>query len=175
MLNLLMALSLPLCVATAVLWVRSYGGTDRFERYHRTSGWGLYLSRGHFTAGWYTTDGKSGIVPMPLKYQRVKARTEPHRTPLANADRDWALAGFRFASRDTPDGWADRMLVVPLWSCCVLLAAAPAVSAARRLRSWRTMRRGAAGLCPSCGYDLRATPGRCPECGMGAGGGAPFP
>ena len=40
-----------------------------------------------------------------------------------------------------------------------LVAAAVTRSHARR--RWRARH----GLCPHCGYDLRATPNRCPECG----------
>lgn len=53
-------------------------------------------------------------------------------------------------------------VLVPYWFVVLLLAIGPAL----QLRALIRRRRNAGMiLCPSCGYDLRASPERCPECG----------
>jgi hypothetical protein len=54
----------------------------------------------------------------------------------------------------------------PCWMPVALFGALPAVAVVRSLaRSATVRRRLKYHLCPTCGYDLRASPGRCPECG----------
>jgi hypothetical protein len=56
---------------------------------------------------------------------------------------------------------------IPWWSLLLLFSLWPALNRIARLRHRAKQRRG---LCPACGYDLRATPERCPECGAAAAG-----
>src|SRR5688500_10191062 len=52
-------------------------------------------------------------------------------------------------------GWASAAFAVATFALLLRQA--------RRIVTAQT--RISQGLCPRCGYDLRATPGRCPECG----------
>jgi hypothetical protein len=67
-----------------------------------------------------------------------------------------------------------RRLDVPVvalshWSSFVALLVLPtSISAAYIYRQLRGRSFADAGRCPSCGYDLRASPERCPECGAAA-------
>jgi hypothetical protein len=51
---------------------------------------------------------------------------------------------------------------LPHWAVALALLVFPIL----RANQYRLHRRRAErGHCPTCGYDLRATPERCPECG----------
>jgi hypothetical protein len=53
----------------------------------------------------------------------------------------------------------------PYWAPIIATSILPALLAARILRQRIRSKRPRSGSCPTCGYDLRATPDRCPECG----------
>jgi hypothetical protein len=74
--------------------------------------------------------------------------------------RHWQTAPFTLIY-GTMSGRAFVQLLIPLWMPTLLFLILPLIRAAR----WVRTRRRPAGLCPTCGYDLRATPDRCPECG----------
>ena len=187
LLNLLTGLSLLLCVAICLAWVRSYFATDRFFR-------STFATRGAWT-DWVQDDlqfGRGGVgfnrvvqsetgadyrermevllrrYAGPPPFHERGAPAYPNFQITAD---DEPRLGFKYgtfqSSGARPIPWSSRgfQVVAPLWAVLPVAAALPAC---RGLIVYRRRRRFGAGLCPRCGYDLRATPGRCPECGTEA-------
>ena len=67
------------------------------------------------------------------------------------------LPGLRI--HRAPRAFCVTVSCLPLFITCAIL---PIAWRIRRRSQRRAMR---SGLCPQCGYDLRASPERCPECG----------
>ena len=188
-------LCLAASAAAAVLWVRSYrvGETWHFHptsappadaaplagkpdtwvyQYHLACGDGqLQLVRRNMAAGDVQQLGYHRMDPPE------KALT--HLIPGGNSGGSgWRFAGFQYFHSNRQYRttgmwvawvWGFLVLGVPLWLLAVLLTVPPVAWLVRRLSARRRRR---AGLCPGCGYDLRASRqfGRCPECGRGTEG-----
>lgn len=77
------------------------------------------------------------------------------RVPLIPGSRTNTVAGGYCAF---------HLVTIPDWALVIVCGLLPARACVASLLRRRAVRRGA---CPTCGYDLRATPDRCPECGTG--------
>jgi hypothetical protein len=170
--NTLTLLSLVLCVAASVLWARSYCLTDQVE-WRNAGGWRtVYSARGHVVVAVVLADssGQDWMFHGPRYERGLAARPGGSLFALdyTSSDRftDWEWAGFQWHVRRNRRR-THAIAVAPFWGLAALTAVPPAFWTIRRLASRRRLAR-AAGLCPACGYDLRATPDRCPECGLEA-------
>jgi hypothetical protein len=167
LLNVLTALSLLLCVAAVGLWTwtqwriaqaRIVGAWHEVHVVARPGG--VYLAVGSLhgpqpTAGW--------------AFGHYSARLQDREWGMSGSGH-WSFLGLRTgtflgAATSSPVACTVRYVVLPHW----LIAAIAAVMPAQFLRRQeRRLGRRKKGGCASCGYDLRATPGRCPECGTTA-------
>jgi hypothetical protein len=176
LLNLLTALSLVLCVAVVALWVRSYYRFDQVESYWPNR----RQVQGHPGTRGVEASSFRGVIFLQLIGNSFNAGNQT-RLPQWHSLPDPASVAAELSyvlPRGTVPGFAvtqEPMLVRVSVGHAWMLAAAALLPAAWLVSTFRIRRRCRAGLCPSCGYDLRATPGRCPECGTSSGTSARVP
>ena len=181
-------LSLLLCVATIVLWVRS---TKTWDRYWKV--WLLDDSARISSNQWTYEYGREGIRVLHIRMfgkgdsfrefmQITVGLGWVHEFPTDEIERNLvdltpqlkmykclspsyiSGPGFQYLSAaGDRENFCAMMIRYPL--LIVATAIFPGLWIIRLSRSRRLRRREKQRLCPICGYDLRATLDRCPECG----------
>ena len=173
LLILLTALSLVLCIATVALWVRSFFVADVLTWFAENSAGGVRSTGGTIICR-RIVPAEGGKMPRGLLDPQPSGVVYRAASPAENVrpfDPKWAVAGFSAVEGTVavfdPGASTSRNVRV----CGVTVADWSIVAATAVLPCWRLVRRARAarprepGLCPACGYDVRATPERCPECG----------
>jgi hypothetical protein len=183
LIGILAAFSVGFALAAAVLWVRSYSGTDYLQR--SSFGPNPPFVFTHTIRGINWTNGEvrlvQGAVTTYPPADMVPAANDPD---AGRAHWGWGQLGKGHVFWETPapqtwwnrlgfytaqTGWessfaseSQEWVAVPAWLPVLAFLVLPVVWIVRRRKA---RRRVSAGLCETCGYDLRGTPERCPECG----------
>ena len=146
--------SVVLFVAVCVLWVWSYRAL--LDLSLAGNACQLRSAAGEFTVVYW--DRPAPYIPDAGDVDEFRQLGRVH----------WRRLGVVFAHYD--DYHANPRAVIgvqyPVLVLLTLLLPGACFGIAYMGRRRRT--RAERGLCPACGYDLRATPGRCPECGAAA-------
>jgi hypothetical protein len=180
-------LSLLLCVATVVLWVRSYWTSYQFrfrslshtEKFQFRRG---LVSQGRIVLIWTNTDIREGHAmafvsrarqedpSFRLGWRFESGENVAYSRPKALIHLLWTWSwnsGTLPTPRDDPDSLRIRVgnTFFPIWPLTVIFAAGPLI---KFVWNWRR-HHGNAGHCHACGYNLTGnTSGVCPECGTTA-------
>jgi len=157
-LNLLTALSLLVCVAAVALWVRSGFVTDTLEINLGRNDIEIQSFHSRCVVMWTRSLYQPGTRVRWESFDNANGGYSDFRS------KDFGRFDARWWSFRDPDS-TSLDLAFPHGCVAAVAALGPVIDLAR-LRTRR--RRHAGSLCPTCGYDLRATPGRCPECGRSA-------
>jgi hypothetical protein len=182
--NILLASSLLLCLASAILWGRSYFVGEVAQCYRMTTldamnddceNYLLSSGNGGVALGWgmhrfrtSTAEEMTQLRKEKLGYVydgRFHASWASFASPLRYAGptsdpEHYALGfGFEYGSSGPRRGWRVKF---PWALPCAAAAVYPVVVFWRRRRAAKVRN---AGCCSHCGYDLRASKERCPECG----------
>jgi hypothetical protein len=152
-------LSLLLCIACVVFWIRSRRVSDSLKLSPFPTKWSLSTHSGQLLLSrdrpWLEpAEVRPGIKT--LSYERSFLG---FGTRQSQESRTWQNQS---ASRSIGYTTNIKSYFVPLWFCCIVFSILPLIQYPRILRRLYRRRRG---LCPDCGYDLRASPTKCPECG----------
>jgi hypothetical protein len=129
--------------------VTLYPGVVAFDHSTRTITVGA-PRQGRSPAAWGHSSGFPAALPPP--------RTAWNRMGF------WHWPNAMRIVNENNEVMAHQTWAVPRWLVLFSLTLPLLAWGMNPIRRRRRRRRG---LCPACGYDLRATPGRCPECGSG--------
>jgi hypothetical protein len=180
------AVSVALCLATAVLWVRSYWESDTVEKISYTDDATSLTDHvmffnsedGRYSLTWYDRIWLKSISNphVHLSYPngffyRQGIRNISRQGPMhESVDHSWIVrfagCGYmrQLRDQDPNDMPASRGFFIYVPHAYILIGTAilPVIWVLKRQRIAKDSGHGS---CSVCVYDLRATPDRCPECG----------